>query len=205
MPYALDVHFNSIQKLLMFDSEYSEIIQEKNIAVIDLGHQFTNVYLFENGEYTFNSLIENGGMTIDNIISQIYDLDLEEASQKKDMLFETSTSYPLLNRTQDKEKENAGEEKTSSELIEAINVLIEEINKVIKYYNSRNSQKQVRHIFLCGGSSKLAGLVEYIESKLDIKTDMLHTFSCLEFAKGSEVVERKLPAYVNSIGAMIRK
>lgn len=84
-PYALDVHFNSLEKLIKMEISSGEDGKqnwEKNIALIDFGIQKTNVMLFSNGKYVFNSIIDYGGSVLHDIVknkcNQADKLELEE-------------------------------------------------------------------------------------------------------------------------------
>lgn len=93
-PYALDVHFNSLEKLIQMEIASGEDGKKnwaKNIALVDFGIKKTNVTLFSNGKYVFNSIIDYGERNLHDIVknkcNQADKLELEEIHNILDGMF----------------------------------------------------------------------------------------------------------------------
>lgn len=70
-PYVLDVHFNSLEKLIQMEIACGTDGRnnwDKNVALVDFGVQKTNITLFSNGKYAFNSIIDYGEKDLYDIV-----------------------------------------------------------------------------------------------------------------------------------------
>lgn len=70
-PYALDVHFNSLEKLIRMEIDSGEQGRKnwaKNIALVDLGANKTNIVMFSSGKYVFNTMIDYSEKNLYDVI-----------------------------------------------------------------------------------------------------------------------------------------
>lgn len=87
-----------------------------------------------------------------------------------------------------------------------IGELINDLERVFKYYSNKNVGNKVERILIYGGISNLSVLEEYIEKQLNIKVKKIKSLNNVEFVGESskEVMENKIELYLNAIGAVIR-
>jgi len=88
------------------------------------------------------------------------------------------------------------------ETISYLDECIDEINKVFKYYTSRNSANKIDQVYLYGGSSQFIDLIDLFADKLELPTKVLTQFDNLELNIKND--PGKLSIYVNALGALIR-
>ena len=75
-------------------------------------------------------------------------------------------------------------------------LLNDEISRYIRYYNSANKEKQIEKIYLYGKHSNIKGLPEYIESRINIDTDLIDSVSDISFKEGKN---DNIISYFNTI------
>lgn len=180
IPISLDIQSNSIIKFINYN--YGDIKDEKgeyeNAIVLDLGYSTMNITIIESNRYTFNRVINKGTKEIIEFISN-QGINLEEIS---------------LNQILEIRKE---------ELADIIYSWINEINKIINFYKSRNRDKELKKIFIYGGDVFIKYASIYLEEQLDLKIEVLDLNKKFDLISKDET--EHLPTYMNAIGALITK
>ncbi len=194
-PTAMDLNSNSIYKLLQLKGFFNDAsdFNNKTIAVIDIGHSFSNIVIVKYGVLKLNRLMPFGGKEIDFNIANSFNLTLEEAEAKKktirslrDSLTEDySTSGMLLNIVK-----------------ESVDNWIRDIDRLFKYYLSREIGNKIDAIYLYGGSSKLAGLAGYLKQEFQIPVYLLKEKADARYHNS---FNDDTEGYFNSLGAIIRR
>lgn len=190
-PMALDIHPNAIAKYSTTQQEYYSL--DETIAVIDIGYKTTNVNIIQNGHYGFNRMIKRGGEDILDAIAANYDITIQEATQqlKTHGNLETHENVlvhgTILNEL----------------LVEQVNAIITEMNKIFRFYNSRRPGNSIHKIFLHGGMAHIQHLGEYITNNMQIPVKAMD--STIHIARHKNIKDYDLDRYYNCIGALIRK
>lgn len=194
-PIALDIHNNAISKLFDFNITINDEIfsSEKTVAIIDLGHSHINISIIDNGSQKFSRIIPNGGKNIDVNIANSFNLSIAEAQEKKkghtDLknLSNNMASYDMIN-----------------ELIRSnVDIWIEDIQRIFKYYTSRNTENSIDDIYLYGGSSKIEGIDKYFNTSLNIPTYKINKIDRIKY--GKELEMKDLDYFLNAIASIIRR
>lgn len=186
-PYALDVNYNSLNKLtnyVDFINTY-EYNKDDSVVFIDMGAESIDVNIYNGGILMFTRIIKAGGVYIDEILRGfVEDNKLEEYKIKN------------LNFKEDEI------EKLNINIINEIDDWIEKIEKVIQFYSNKNKDKGINKIFIYGGSSKIIGLSEYMTKKLSINTERIKSIPkiTVNYKEHCEDVDD----YINVAGAMMR-
>ena len=84
-PIALDMNDNSIYKLLILLSKLNveeSNIEDKTIAVLDIGYSSTNVSIIENGTFRFSKLVMFNRKEVDSNIVNFIKLSVEDLLEK---------------------------------------------------------------------------------------------------------------------------
>lgn len=212
-PIAMDINSNCVDKL--FDSETvinSHFrIDDKTAAFLDMGYNSINVIILEKGVYRFNRIVKAGGSNIDEIISNYTAWSLEDSGKNKadyfsrsivDMAAEYDTiqktnAYVIEDETSDKKKVIAAES------LQQIDYWIDEINKVFKYYTSRNIDNVIDEIYIYGGCTYFTELDRYMQDKIGIPVQTMRSAEKVNFVK--KEMEGEFSMYVNAVGSLIRK
>ena len=189
-PYALDLSNNAVRKVANLANFFNSDLVDKESTnmFIDFGAKTTNISIVNRGKLDFIRILQIGGEEIDSFISTNKSISLEAAEKIK------------IDKM-DIEQKVENDELTDG-VIRIIDDWVSDINRIIQFYANKGSGKQIDHIYLCGGTSKIKGLDKYIENRLRIPTANILTIDNLEFDKklGVSTVEE----YVNAIGALIR-
>jgi len=195
-PRALDLSSNSMYKLVSLKGFLGELndISNKTIAILDIGHSYSNLIVIKRGILKFNRLMHFGGREINYNIANSFNLTIEEAEAKKKEVKslnligadEISSAAMLLNIVK-----------------ESVDNWIRDIDRLFKYFLSRESGNKIDEIYLCGGSSKLKGLDTYIKNEFQTPTYNLR--DTIEGKYSSGVLDKNLESYLNAVGAIIRR
>lgn len=195
-PYVLDIHSNAISKYLshILLSGDNMLNKYNTFAVVDLGAEHTNVCVIENKMIRLNKLIELGGSAINDMIASTFGLDQEQAEEKKTQaihLFQEEGEVDATALLNDMTKST-------------VNGIIDQVQLVLKYYSSREQNKQIDAILLFGGGANLKGLSQYIENAFNLPTYVLGKHTNLQFLDKNYEAE-DLKYYLNCFGALIRR
>lgn len=188
-PYALDVEYNSINKL----ADYCGFLDEKKeeneaVAFIDMGASYINVTIFKNGKLDFTRMIKIGGDDIDYALSKKLNVSIKSAETIK------IRDVELL------ESENIN---TNAPLIkELINQILDEIDRILRFYNNKSNIK-INNIYIYGGIANIKELNKYIEDRFDITVNKIKYLKNIEYVS-QENIDDNISQYLNSIGAIIR-
>ena len=186
-PYALDVNYNSLNKLtnnVDFINTY-EYNKEDSVVFIDMGAESIDVNIYNAGILRFTRIIKAGGVYIDELLNGFIDDNNFEEYKMKDISL--------------KEDEIEG---TNIGIINEIDDWIEKIEKVIQFYSNKNKDKEISKIFIYGGSAKIKGLSDYMTKKLSINTERIKSIPkiTLNYKEHCDNVDD----YMNVTGAMMR-
>lgn len=200
-PYALDTVFDSLDK--MFGNKIylnqKDVITEKTVAIIDIGHTTININVYKNGNFMFNRILSQGSYDLDSNISNMFGVDMKEARSTKENLGNINELYS-----------DSGEDESSRSLESLMNTAVKstvdrwgvEINKVFKYFTSREVGTTIDKIYLYGGGSRINGLERYLEDYFEIPTTkLLSADKVLNETQGKELA---IDVYLNAISSLVR-
>lgn len=188
-PIALDLQGNVISKLLSFNENINNEhkIQDNTIVSIDLGYTKTEVTISINENIEVSRAIDIGSKKIYESISELLGFtedDIENQIMKIQGIYEL----------EDINENNKIEILFKSSLED----VMERINKIIKYYDSREFGNTVHLIVLQGGISNIPGIEKKFTEYFHIPTVKLKDLDKVEF-------EGDLSIYTNAIGGLIRR
>lgn len=127
------------------------------VALIDIGHNQTTLYIAKNGEFVYSREQLFGGMQLTEAIQNRYGLSFEEATINKrehtlpdDYYLEILTPF----------MEN----------------VIQQINRSLQFYFSSSQYSNVDHVVLAGGSSSIPGLYGMVQQRLGVPVSVANPF-----------------------------
>lgn len=130
---------------------------EKCLSLIDLGAAKTSICIFSGGQVFFIRTIPLAGDAITRAIQKDFELSYTQAEELKHRTGEL----------------NQGEkDKVSLTIKKVIDPLLQEIWQTF-YHSGEMSIKRVEKAFICGGTSRLLNLPEYLAERLDIEVTRL--------------------------------
>jgi len=191
-PVSMDVCSNSIAKLLhkptvLNEEPYSSL---DTVAAIDIGHRSLNISIVNDGKLALSRMITQGSYMIDQRIAENFDIELAEAEEIK---------QEAVNLSQDAEVTPALEMLLESIHL-TINDWIRDIDRVIKFYESRSGGKKVKQVLLYGGGSNMKGIGEYFSKELHLPVSTIEMLNHLKWDKKLNGICIK--HYMNAIGAI---
>ncbi len=155
----------------LVETDDSRDWDEETFALIDLGSGANTVSVVTNGQFAMTRTIVNGnGASLTDALKTFFDLSLEDAEAGKAALDVSA----LL---EDEPKENP----PLRVLHPYLDELVREIRRSINYYESQavdgTAPQPIKSIVLTGGGAKMAGIDQYLGTKLGLPVASLGAFS----------------------------
>jgi len=172
---ALDISSNSINKLFIDniqvnDENYS---LEDTVAVIDLGHDFTNVNIISEGNVLFTRIINYGGSHIDIDIAKQLSISEEEAEDQK-----------FKNCNLERESLSDMQSSMVNDIAKTqVKNWIHEIEKLLNYYKNKKQGNKIDKIYIFGGSSNLKGIETFMKDVVNLPVTRIHNLSNVKWSK----------------------
>lgn len=170
----IDIKENCYEKLIKAIS-METYVGRTNFGIIDIGASTTTISTYNDGMFFINNTMNYGGDDFTEAIAKLYSIDKASAEHRKKGF-----------STQGYDKQDKDVIKSMNEFFEKI---VSEAARVFNYFKSRNQQKNIEEIFICGGSSVVAGMAGYIEASSDIKTTEIRDVIRMLFSR--KVAEKK--------------
>jgi type IV pilus assembly protein PilM len=136
-----------------------------DIMVADLGANSTNLILARNGIVLFSQISTTGSDAFTKTIAADYGIDMAEAEKYK-------RAFGLL--------ADKGEGKIAKSIEPIIQILAGDIVRTINYFREKVGGKLTNKIYLTGDGANLPGLVEYLQTKLNVEAELVNVFAGLE-------------------------
>ncbi|MBZ9636289.1 pilus assembly protein PilM [Clostridium sp. FP1] len=205
---ALDISSNSINKLFTCDIKVNDenYSLEDTVAVIDLGYDFINVNIISDGNVQFTRIINYGGSHIDIDIAKQLSISEEEAERQK-----------IEGCNLERESSSDMQSSTINDIVKAqVRNWIQEIERMLNYYKTKEQGNKVDKIYIYGGSSNIKGIETFIKDALNLPVTKIQSLSNVNCSKivdkskadpfkvDSSNVDGELSKYLNAIGAIIR-
>ena len=172
--------------------------RERTVAIVSLGHTYTEFNIVTHGVFSFPRSIPIGGSHFSHAIRSTMGPEangIEEIKQNIDLrkLLET-----------DPYSTESGPEQM---LRPAMEELVRELMRSINYYQSQFSEgareAELAHLLLCGGCARMIGMKEYMSARLrmDVEiADPLASYLAEHPGPDLEEVREQSPAMVSALG-----
>ena len=131
--------------------------QPEIVALIDIGHTQTTLYIIKDGEIIYSREQLFGGVQLTQTIQTRYGLNYEEAYHHK-------------------RNQTLPEDYRSEVLLLFIEDLIQQITRSLQFYFSSSQYNNVDHIMLCGGSAAIPDLTSLVAQKLGAPVSIANPF-----------------------------
>lgn len=117
------------------------------IALVDIGHNQTTLYIVKNGEFVYSREQLFGGAQLTEAIQNRYGLSFEDATFNKRELTLPDDYYPEI-------------------LTPFIENIVQQITRSLQFYFSSSRHNNIDHLVMSGGSSSIPGLAGMVQQKL---------------------------------------
>lgn len=188
-PVVLDYQSNGIWKLFKFTDNINGSIvpSQKTIAAIDLGYDSTNITIVDNGTIQTSRVIDLGGQSMDNNVTSLIAVNSDELNLKKSEIEDVS----MVEEGFSEHNRYVNIVKTSMEGI------MDRIDRVFKYYISKEADNEIETLLLYGGLSKIKGVDKLFSNYFGIPAQVLNNASKVN-------LNDDFYRYINCVGALIR-
>jgi len=173
-------------------------VRFKTVAIVCLGHTYTEFNIVTRGSFSFPRSIPIGGSHLNGTLRSSLGLDLAAVEEMKHLM----DVRPLL--ANDLYTANSSPEQL---LRPALDELVREITRSINYYQSQfgdaNAEGGVDAVLLCGGGARMNGIEEYMRSRLRQEVyvaDPLAPFFESHPSPELDLVRDQSPALVSALG-----
>jgi type IV pilus assembly protein PilM len=135
------------------------LIGPQNLAetnlIVDIGAKQTSFMIVDRGNAFYTSSIPSAGNALTESIARNLSISVVEAEKLK-------LSQGLLT-------ENEQGEKIRQAVLPILDLIVDEIKKVIKFFEDRSqSPRTVNELIICGGSARVSGVLEYISARINL-------------------------------------
>jgi len=186
---AIDLASNCLDKI----AGHKLTINKENLksgtasAFIDIGYSNISFSVVNNGKNDFSRISSNGIHDIIKNYETVFNLSQEEALNEIESLSlsDDIKIFPDISKI--------------NVLEDNINMWIDEFNRYIRYYNSNNKERQIEKIYVYGSYAKIKGLEDYIESHLNINTEMINEISNVIVKEVLADKEFDIKSYLNPL------
>ncbi|WP_350560333.1 pilus assembly protein PilM [Psychrobacter sp. CAL346-MNA-CIBAN-0220] len=127
------------------------------VALVDIGHNQTTLYVAKNGEFVYSREQLFGGLQLTEGIQNRYGLSFEEASINKRERTLPDDYYPEI-------------------LTPFMENAIQQIMRSLQFYFSSSQHKSIDQVVLAGGSSSIPGLSDMVQQKLGVPVTVANPF-----------------------------
>ena len=144
-------------------------------AVINIGHDKTDVAIFNKGIVIKESIFNLGSKNVDNDISYIYGTDVSTSRELKEKFALASKRYADTNEVLDFTTDD-GEKKQINqyEITEVVEARIIELLKLAKKEINDLTKREISYIIVTGGISELTGFSYVVEDVLGPSATVLN-------------------------------
>lgn len=183
---VMDIESHAIERAfgLMVDNlpNHPELV-----ALVDIGHTQTTLYIAKNGEFIYSREQLFGGAQLTESIQSRYGLTFEEA-------------------TINKKEQTLPDDYRNEILLPFMENIIQQITRSLQFYFSSSQYNNVDHIVLCGGSAALPGLASMVQEKLGNPVSIANPFvnMTIDARINSEQLTIDAPSLMGACGLALR-
>ncbi len=218
-PISMELSGNNIIKLIQNDNDSSLI--GNTVAIVDLGYSSADLIILENGINKLSRYLQVGFIELDKFIFDNYDIDYEKAHEMmveyqdigiKQLIKVNQTYQDLMLggraesgdqiiEAKDLSQSSAERMEIIEEMINHSNQVLDELDKVFKYFTFKERGRKIDKIILLGGHSRIKDFDQLIEEKLGIETVVIdkNRLASVNFNCSSEEIQ----LYIAAIGGLI--
>ncbi len=161
--------------------------QDKIVAIIDIGANYTHLFVLHGMRLIFSREEKFGGMQLIESIAEHYDMSIEQASALKE--------------------ENKLPTGYEAEVLEPFkDMVLLQIKRTLQFFYSTSQHGFVDHILLAGGLARQSGLIHLIQEQLGVATTVANPLLHMSFGKmvNLEHINNDAPSLMAACGLALR-
>jgi Tfp pilus assembly PilM family ATPase len=165
------------------ENYFHQISMTGPYCVLDIGHSTTKAYFFFNSRLLMSHISYVGGQQINEMIAENYQISIDEAITYKhqNAFFSTTSQYSKI-------------EPEQREFASAMDKVFSGLTGDFLRWKigfKLNLGVNLQHIYLCGGTSNIKNIANYISEKWDVQATLLETFDKVEVEKVDVTLQNK--------------
>lgn len=153
---------------------YKDELVGRNIAVADIGAGMTDIFVIEHGRLASSRSFSYGGNNLTQAFEREYGLEFSAAEEQK-----------IGKASLRSDEDNAITKRWADSLSM-------QISQSLLAFAGEDRITKIDSLWLCGGSSQVPGLEEYLANKLDIKVSLWNPLQGIESEDIEETQQRRL-------------
>lgn len=166
-PLVMDVDAFAVEN--MYAINYPDL-QGETAALVNIGASVMNVNIIRGGTSLFTRDIPIGGNRYTEAIQRELGLSYEEAEDAKKRAHSTGSNQAAVTTVLDSVNDEVASE----------------IASTIDYFKSTIPEAEVQHVFLCGGSAQVQGLVAQLSDRMQVAVEVANPFGRID-TSGSDI------------------
>lgn len=197
---AIDINHNCVYKMIHHGHLLADAVPEEDtteIAVIGLGHKYTNLSIYAKRKMKFSRSMPFGSGDIDNAILKILETGDEAAERYKIGQLQLTPAD-----SQDEKKQQL-----LAASVQPLERLLYDLHRLFDFYKT-NYGSDITRIYLCGGGGKLQGLDYFFRDSLGIPVQVIdnsHLSNVVYRNKTTlEDFQENIRFLIPAMGALIR-
>ena len=167
----------------MYEANY-DFEENEIVVIVNIGATITNINVIKGGMSIFTRDFTSAGNTITEGLQERYHVAPEEAERIK--------LEGLPGEQDNAELKNA--------ILECAEPICSEIERSVDYFRSTFGGEYIKHVYLSGGSSRIAGLTSHLSQRLNIETDLINPL--LKIAYNKKKIDAGALESIKTIGAV---
>jgi type IV pilus assembly protein PilM len=161
----------------------------RNVMVVSLGAQTTDLSILHNGTLSFTRSISAGGEALSRALVQGLDFNALQAEEFK-------KAYGV-------EKDKL-EGKILSAVKPIMDTIISETKRAVAFYQEKFPREHVDVILISGGTARLPGMVMYIAEAMGIEVQLGNPWIGIKRDTRFNVLENEGPTFTVAVGLALR-
>jgi type IV pilus assembly protein PilM len=140
-----------------------ELEERGGEAIVDIGAHVTNIVVHASGETRFVRILPSAGRDVTNAIARALSVDEEVAER--------------LKRGESVEGDGASADRAAQVTLQRATQFVDEIRSSLEFYTAQTQGARVDKLLICGGGSKLRGLLEILRQRIPVAIEPGRVFS----------------------------
>lgn len=183
---VMDIESHAIERAfsLMVDNLPND---PQVVALIDLGHKQSTLYIAKDGEFIYNREQGFGGAQLTEEIQSRY-------------------SIPYHDATIGKHEHTLPADYHEGVLMPFMENIVQQISRSLQFYFSSSEYNNVDHIVLCGGTSVLPGLAQMVQQRVGGIVSVANPFESMSIDSRIDTVmlQKDAPSLMAACGLALR-
>jgi len=151
----------------MYEANY-EFEEDEIIVIVNIGASLTNINVIKGGMSIFTRDFTIAGNAITEGLQEKYHVSAEEAEKMK------------IEGIPGSEQDNAD---IRNAILDCAEPICSEIERSVDYFRSTFGGDYIKHVYLSGGSSRIAGLNSHLSQRLNIETESINPLLKISYNK----------------------